>query len=489
MAKTLVLNADRAVVNCRVKAVNGGVSLIDWLKLGIGRLQQGWRRIARATALMLSLSAAFSMAAGQAFALSFIRDAELERTLKMLTAPVFKAAGIGKDEVKIYIVNDPTLNAFVAGGANIFLFTGLMEQVKTPEGLISVVAHETGHITGNHLARRKMVTENLAGPALIASILAAAAGAAAGSAGAAVGAYSLGQSTAQRALLAYSRGEEASADQAGITFMEKAGVDPAGMLEVLNLIRGQEIFSTSRQDPYMRTHPLSSDRYSFVRERVSSSPVYGRKVSDEMRYWHDRMRAKLEAFLDNPERVLSRTRDAGDEFSVLKRAVAFHRLPDRKRSMEEIDKLLALKPNDPFYTELAGQFLLEVGRADEAAQKYGAALKIAPNETLIAAGYGKALLATGDPDKAHEALKVLERAAAADPADSEVRLSLAQAYAVADRPAMASLVTAERYALRGSMGEAKRFARRALPGLTEGGPAWLRAQDVLRVAENATKDN
>ncbi len=443
------------------------------------------RRSARKCGAVLAMSAAISMASGQALALTFIRDAEIESTLARLTAPVFKGAGISQSSVNMYIVRDQTLNAFVAGGANIFLFTGLLDQIKTPEGLISVVAHETGHITGNHLARRKIVSENLAGPALIASILAAAGAAAAGSASGAVGAYSIGQATAQRSLLAYSRGEEASADQAAITYLERGGIDPSGMLEVLNLLRGQEFFSTQRQDPYLRSHPLSSDRYNFVSERVAKSPFKGQKVSDELRYWHDRMRAKLAAFLDPPDLVLQRVKDDPGEIATLSRAVAYHQLPDRTKSMAEVDKLLTIRPNDPYYLELAGQFLLEVGRADEAAVKYGEALALAPNETLIASGYGRALLATGDPANEKKALNVLEQAAAADPADSSMRSALAQAYAVGGQPAMASLVTAERYALGGSMEEAKRFASRALPGLPEGGSAWLRAQDILRVSKDA----
>lgn len=445
------------------------------------------RRSVRGIGAALAMGAMISMASGQALALTFIRDAEIEHTLARLTAPVFKGAGISQNSVNIYIVRDQSLNAFVAGGANIFLFTGLLDRIKTPEGLISVVAHETGHITGNHLARRKIVSENLAGPAMIASILAAAGAAAAGSAGGAVGAYSIGQSTAQRAILAYSRGEEASADQAAITYLEKGGIDPSGMLEVLNLLRGQEFFSTQRQDPYLRTHPLSTDRYSFVSERVAKSPVKGRKVSDELRYWHDRMRAKLSAFLDPPDLVLQRVKEDADEIATLSRAVAYHLQPDRAKSMAEVDKLLQMRPNDPYYLELAGQFLLEVGRADEAAQKYGEALALAPHETLIASGYGRALLATGDPANEKKALQVLERAAAADPADTSMRRALAQAYATDGQPAMASLVTAERYALGGSMQEAARFASRALSGLPEGGSAWLRAQDIIRISKDSNE--
>lgn len=451
------------------------------------RLGRVLHNAARRIRAVLSLALIFSLTTSQSFALSFIRDAEIERTIKMLTEPVFKGAGIGQDDVQIYIVNDPSLNAFVAGGANIFLFTGLLDRVKTPEGLISVIAHETGHITGNHLARRRMVQENLVGPAMIASILAAAGAAAAGSGGAAAGAYSLGQNTVQRAILAYSRGEEASADQAAITFMENAGIDPGGMLEVLDLIRGQEVFSSSRQDPYLRTHPLSADRYSFVRERVAASPAKGKKVSGETAYWHDRMRAKLEAFLEPPELVLNRLDDDESELATLKRAIAYHRLPDRATSMSELAKLLELRPNDPFYLELTGQFLLEVGRAEEAAQKYGQALSIVPEETLIAAGYGQALLATNDPVNQKKALEVLEPAAAADPADTRVRQALAQAYAADNQPAMAALVTAERYALRGSMAEARRFAQRAASGLPEGSAAWLRAQDILSVSKAAQR--
>ncbi|MEO0823276.1 MAG: M48 family metalloprotease, partial [Pseudomonadota bacterium] len=307
---------------------------------------------------------------GMASALGLVRDAEIERTLARLTNPILHAASISPATVDIYIVNDRRLNAFVAGGRNIFLNTGLLMELETPEELAGVIAHETGHIAGGHLARRQLNARAAQGPALIGTLLGiAAAAAGGGAAGAAIIAGS--QSAAIRSFLRYSRAEEASADQAAIGYLERARMSPEGLLKVIGRFRGQEVLSVGSLDPYTLTHPLSTDRMQLLERAAAQARGRSYPEDPEREYWHARMRAKLEGFLDNPERVLDRHADAEPtELVLYARAVALHRLPSPREAEAAMDQLLALRPNDAFYEELKGQILFESGNAAAALPHY-----------------------------------------------------------------------------------------------------------------------
>lgn len=415
-----------------------------------------------------------------AAALSLIRDAEIERTLQRMSSPVLQAAGLSPDGVDIYIVNDRDLNAFVAGGSNIFLFTGLLTILETPEELIGVIAHEAGHIAGGHQARRSVTLRNARGPALLgmlASIAAAAAGGPQAGAALAVGS----QSALQRSLLAYNRGEEAAADQAAIDYLLRSGVDPEGMLKVLERFRGQEVLSLGNVDPYVLTHPLSTERMQLIQRRVEDVAA-GRSFPEDpnLAYWHGRMRAKLRGFLARPQSVLDSLAGKPEtEETLYAKAVALYRLPALDEALAAVDRLIAMRPDDPFYIELKGQILFESGRPAEAVPLYREAARLAPGEPLLLAGLGRALLALDRPETNAEALEVLQEARAKDLTDATALRSLATAYSRAGQDGMAALATAERYALTGQTKDAVLIARRAAATLPEGSPGWLRAQDIL----------
>lgn len=414
-----------------------------------------------------------------ALALSLIRDAEIERTLDRMARPVFQAAGLDPSAVDIYIVNDRALNAFVAGGNNLFLHTGLLWTLETPEEVLGVIAHEAGHIAGGHQARRSLNLRNARGPALL-GVLAGIAAAAAGapSAGAAITAGS--QSAVQRSLLAYNRAEEASADQAAIDYLLRSGVDPSGFLKVLTRFRGQEVLTIGSIDPYILTHPLSTDRFQLIERRIAEAAARSFPADPERAYWHGRMRAKLRGFLDNPERVLRELEGQSESEEVLyARAVALYRLPSLQEALAAIDRLIALRPDDPFYIELKGQILFETGKPEAAVPLYREAVRLAPDEPLLQAGLGRALLALNRPEADAEALDVLQEARARDLGDAAALRDLATAYARAGQDGMAALATAERYALTGQTKDAVLIARRAATALPEGSPGWLRAQDIL----------
>jgi predicted Zn-dependent protease len=434
------------------------------------------------TVFAAALSAALLTVWGNtAAAISLIRDAEIEATLRFLSAPVFEAAGLGADEVDIIILSDPRPNAFAFGGRRMAVTTGLIQDMDGPTELQGVVAHETGHLVGGHLARRAIAERNLRGPAAIAMLLSIAAAAAAGGGGGSALAAGLGaQSAVQRAFLAYSRAEESAADQAAMTYLETARLSPAGMIKVLERFRGQEIFSAATRDPYASTHPISAARLSLVQRRTGESPYLGAASSPEAVYRFNRMRAKLDGFINHPTRTLRDAPKADDEFDTLRRAVALHRLPDPAKALDAADRLIAMKPNDPYYHELKGQFLLEIGRGPEAVAPYREAARLAPDEALIRAQLGRALLTVGTAATDAEAVRALESGvAASDGGDPSVLRDLAFAYARAGDEGRAALATAERLALVGAVHDARIQAARAKALLPNGSPEWLRADDIV----------
>ena len=449
-------------------------------------------RFAKAVALAAATFSAFCLTAPAALAQSFIRDAEIERTLGRLTEPIFEAADLPPDSIDVLILSDPNLNAFVFGGRNMVFNTGLLARLDTPEALMSVIAHETGHITGGHLTRRAVNARNLQGPAAAGLLLAILAGAVAGAPEVGVAGALGTQSALQRSFLAYSRAEEASADQAGATFLEKAGVDPKYALDVLKIFRGQEVFQAGVVDPYALTHPLSRERLSLLEDRAATSAARGGRVSEDLRYWHLRMRAKLAAFLNRPARTLSAletVENPDHEINVMRRAIALHLLPDPNGALQAVDSLIALRPDDPYYHELKGQILFESGRGVEAIEPYRKAVSLAPGEALILGGLARALLAENDPANDEEALGILEEALRGGAAEPSLLRDAAVAYARRGDEGKAALATAERYALTGQPQLALRHTKRALDQLPVGSPGWLKADDIRAVAERALSGN
>ena len=433
-------------------------------------MRRGWQAL---IAALLCLWAAGAQAQG------IIRDAEIERALARIANPILAAAGLSPGQVNIYMVDDPELNAFVAGGNNLFINAGLMRKLGTIDQLQAVIAHEAGHIAGGHIARRNEQIRAAQRKGGIGALLALAA-AVGGNADLGLAVGLLSQEVALRDLLKHSRGEEAAADQAGLRYMISAGAEPRAIMEVMDLFRGQDILSEKYSDPYTRTHPLWNRRIRLIEDRVASAPR-GKPRSDAEIYVHRRMVAKFDGFIGNPRQTLRKYQDDKSEIGALARAAAYHRLPDPRRALASADALIKARPQDPYYHELRGQFLLEVGRAAEAVTSYRRAAQLAPKEPLILAGLGHALVAVDSPQATREALDVLTRAAAREKSDPGILRNLAVVHARLGNQGQASLATAERFALQGRVRDADIHATRAAAQLPEGSPGWHRAQDILRI--------
>jgi len=414
-----------------------------------------------------------------------LRDAEIERTLKIITLPLLENTKIDQQNFKVLVINDSSMNAFVTSGQYIFIHYGLINKMETVEQLQSVIAHEIGHITGGHYIQRTSDIESARTLAGIGMILSAAAGLVSGDSNIAIGLAAGSQSASKRNFLKHSRTQEASADQAGIKLMAAANINPHAALEVLEIFKGQELLTAKRQDPYIQTHPLNSQRISSIQKSLKTLNFKKNEKDKNIDYMYNRMRAKFKGFTEKPFRALQTTNiKKNDELNLYTRAIAYHRLPDLNLAQKEINKLLELKPNDPYYNELKAQFLLETGNPNEAIKYYNRALELEPNELLFNVGLSRALNSIG---KYKSTIKILKNIYDKDPRNGRLLRELAIAYSQNGELGWASLLTAERYALYGKFNDALLHAKRAQSILVPGTITWLKVEDLILEIESINK--
>jgi predicted Zn-dependent protease len=413
-----------------------------------------------------------------------IRDAEIESTLRAYADPIFAAAGLDTSAVQVHLIQDKRINAFVSGGMQIFIHTGLLTQAETPNEVIGVLAHETGHIMGGHLARIDEAIENATIEAIIGLIAGVAIGVASGNGGAGAGAATLGQSIAQRNLFQYTQAQEGAADQAGYTLLERTEQSPRGLVQFFKLLARQEALSSSSQDPYLRTHPLTRNRIDASEAALARSPFAEKADSPEMLMRHQRMLAKLNGYLEPFGQVMNLYPQK--DISVparYARAIALYRSSRLEEAVKEMDGLLAEAPKDAFFLEQKAQILYENGRVADSIPLYQEALDIAPTEPLIRLELATAQIQLGDPGLLDQAAAHLTEVTRLEPKNSRAFDLLGQAYYNQGNEPMADLARAEAMLARGDGKDAKRLAERALAALPEGSPGWLRAQDIQFVAD------
>lgn len=448
-------------------------------------------RIVRHFMLACLLCWELGMASVRAQGLPLLRDSEIEDTIRGWAEPLFLAAHVDPASVRLLLVNDQSLNAFVAGGQNLFLNSGLLTAADTPGQIIGVLAHEIGHISGGHLARSGEAIRGAQNTGLFATLLGIgliALGAATGnSAGAQAGGAVIasGQVAGQRTFLAYTRTQERSADQAGVNFLDRTHQSTAGLLAFMEKLADQELLAVSRQDPYVRSHPLTYDRMEFLREhlRVSRWSSVQDRPEDVMR--HDRMRAKLIGFLERPQRVLNNYYPPSDQSlpGRYARAVAYFRLANLDDAIAEVDSLIAEAPNDPFFFELKGQIYYESGLIAESVPYYEKAVALRPEDALILTGLGQARLQTRDPALVAPAVEALEAARRVDVENPATWRLLGNGYHALGDEGASALASAEYSLLIGRVDDVFLHLGRADKFYAEGSSGWLQAQDVRLQAD------
>jgi predicted Zn-dependent protease len=449
------------------------------------------RRVATTLALTLSFAVPACLTTAAAQGLPLIRDSEIEALLMDYAKPIFRAAGIGSGRVTVRIVRNDAFNAFVLDGSNVFVHTGTLMQANTPNEVIGVIAHETGHIAGGHMAALRARIAKDQTRALLTQILGIGAMIAGGVAGGDSGKEVMqgGQAVMQggsdvimRGLLSERRSQESAADQAGLKYLNATKQSGQGMLATFERFQQQEYVSDQYKDPFVRSHPVATDRLNRLRELVSASP-YGNQVdAPELQLRHDLMRAKLSAYLERPGTTLNRYPQT-DKSLPARYARAIARFFQGgsgalEASLVEIDALLKENPNSAYIWEVKGDILMRSGKMKEAVPVMRQALKLAPESPLMRVQLATAMQGTNAPETLTESVELLRKALIVDENPQAYRM-LANAYYKQGKGPEADAMTAQAYFLEGDLKQSQIFAKRAQLKLREGSPEWIKAGDIV----------
>lgn len=432
--------------------------------------------------LYFAVACAITVVAPKAFAqsgLRFIRDTEIENTIRVYIAPLFEVAGLDPSVVKVNIINNSTLNAFVAGGQNIFINSGLLMQAETPGEVIGVLAHEIGHITGGHLSRLHQGLKNATSQSILALVLGGAAAIASGSPDVMIAGATASATVGQRSILSYTRTMEQAADQAALDYLEATKQSAKGLADFLELLSEKEKIFSAGKDSYTRSHPVTAARIDHVKAHIAKSPYSNAPTPELLQSMHNRMRGKLKGFI-NPPAVTLREYAANDPDIGARyaRAVALSQLQETEAAVAILDELIANSPDDPFLYELKGDVLIDGGQTQEAIEPYKKALEILPWAALIRISLARLQLENREPENLQLARDNLKTALRYEPEMASAWRFLATAEGQLGNPGGASLALAEEAYLRGSRDRALAHTKRAMERLPEGSPGWFRAQDI-----------
>ena len=425
-----------------------------------------------------------------------VRDAEIEQLLREYTQPILRTAGLAQQNVQVVIINDRSFNAFVADGRRIFVNGGALMESETPNQIIGVLAHETGHIAGGHLARMRETMASATTQSIIAMLLGAGALVAAGRAGGAdlgqAGAAAIAGPTMaiQNTMFGYMRAQEEQADRAGVKFLTATGQSAKGMYETFKRMADQVLYQVRYINPYLQTHPLPSERVAALEGLAKASPYWDHKDPPALQARHDLMRAKLYGFIERPDGVARRYPPSDTSLPArYARAISAYRFSDPRVALGQIDALIQAQPQNPYFYELKGQALLEAGKPTEAIAPLRHAVQLAPNPTLIQIMLGQALVATHDRAHVDEAIPILQAAVLREQESPDAYGQLAMAYGQKSDLARADLASAQAAFLRGDIKTAREIATRAKTRFPVGSPGWVKADDLasLKPPPNALR--
>ena len=420
--------------------------------------------------------------------MNIILDTEIEEIIKVDAEPVLIAAGLNPKDVKIHLNGDKSLNAGATSGQNMIINTGLIQETETPNQLIGVIAHETGHIAGGHMIRSGEMQSAGMKPFLLTmglGVLAAVAGAP----DAAAALLSSGGYFGTLGALGFSREQESRADQAAATYLDRAHLSAKGLVEFFDNFRYEEVFSESRRFPFFQSHPISSDRIELLRRRVETQPNFDKVDSDEALARHALMKAKLSAFMDPPNQTFVKYKENDPSFPArYARAIAYYKALETEKALKAIDVLIAEQPTNPYLEELKGQVLFESGRSKEAEAPHRKSVELKPDAPLLRINLAQTLLALNDKTRLDEAIDQLQKALAVDKENGVAWRLMAQARDAKGENGAARLAAAEEQFSNGDMNQARIFAMRARELLEKNTPEWRRATDIVLVADPSKDD-
>jgi len=440
----------------------------------------------RPTARLAALAAALLVWVQPAAAQSILRDAETEAMFHDMSADIVKAAGLNPRDVQIVLINDGSINAFVAGGQIVYIHSGLIEAASNANEVQDVIAHEVGHIADGHVLSGEAAMKPAMGMTILSMVLGLAA-MAAGSGDAGAGIMAMGQQAAMGKYLSFSRTQESTADASAVRYLDTAGVSGKGMLTFFKKLANQEYrYGTANIDPFMQTHPLSGERIANLTADIQKSKAYNAKPDAALEERFRRVKAKLLGYVAEPSRTLAEYPETDQSlYAHYARAYAYHKGGYPDKADAEAAALIVAQPHDPYFQEIQGQILLEAGKPRLALGPLRAATEGSRNNPLIATTYGHALIATEDKANLPEAIRVLRIATQRDDDNPWAWMQLGTAYEQSGDSARAALATAERAQMTGDQRTAVQSARYAMANIPANTPDWIRAQDIAMTSGDA----
>ena len=426
-----------------------------------------------------------------AFAQSILRDAESEALLADMSRDLIRAANLSPSNVRIVLINDQSINAFVAGGQAVYIHSGLIDAASTANEVQGVIAHELGHVTGGHVPLQDRMAKGATGITIL-SLLLGAAAVAAGSPDAGMGLMQLGQRAALGNFLAFSRAQEATTDAAGVKYLAGAGISGRGMLDFFKKLQQQEYrygIKRGSDTSYVVSHPLSGERIATLTADLQGAPAWNKPSDPALEARFKRVQAKLRGYVADPKDTLRKYPDSDTSVPArYARAYAYHLSGYPAQAAGEAAALVKAEPDNPYFLELEGQILLESGKVKEAIPPLRQATTLTNYQPLIATTFGHALLASEDPAVLVEAERVLRQSVARDRENPFAWYQLGMLYERKGDTARAALATAERSSMIGDVGRALASSQAAMAGLPQGSPDWIRAQDIVMASQGIMQD-
>ena len=416
--------------------------------------------------------------------ISILRDTETEEMLRSYETPLAHAAGLNPIP-KVWLIGDDEINAFASygeDGENIFIFSGILLWLHTPNELIGVMAHETGHISAGHLSRGQYGMKKAMIPMLL-SLVAGVGAMIAGAGEVGMAIMGIGQAYAMGQFAAFTRVQESTADQIAAKLLLATHQSPMGMYHTFQRFANEEAMSAYKLDKFAVDHPSGQDRVFDLNDMVEQSPYREVQDSPEVLHTFQMVQAKLAGFVLPVKDALIRFPESDNsEPARYARSMAYLRQPNLPKALGAINSLIAEEPNNPYFYEARGQIYMSMAKPAQAIPDYQKSVTLRPRAPQLLLALATAQLATENDAMAQPALSNLKAAILVEDDDVFTWFETAQAYSMLKNEPMANLATAEQWYIVGDMRRAMVFATRARGKLPQGSADWQRANDIIGAA-------
>lgn len=396
--------------------------------------------------------------ANSAFAarnISIIRDTEIENYLKEISEPIFKSAGLNPSDIKFYIVNDNSINAFVTGGQNIFVHTGTLTSFDTPDAALGIIAHETAHIAAGHLAKfNEQIKDTQA--ISIGSILL-------GIGALIAGVPELGQAiifgsfqAQQQSILNYTRGQEESADDLATKYLNENKLSSIALLMSMDRFYMNEL-QYSNEMEYYSTHPLSRNRRQFIENKIKketfSDDGFNKKYKDKFNF----IKAKILAYNKNQGNDIKIDVEKGSDYEKYANAIINMSSNRINNALNDANYLINKYSDNPYFYELKGDIYLKANDIKSALINYEKADNMIKDNTLIKKMISFIIIKYKQKDMYEKAINDLNYIVQNDVDDNGSLKLLAEAYYNDENLSMSYLTLAKYYVNIKDIGKAQNY--------------------------------